>query len=262
VRYVTLILLYFTAFLPVSAQISPPGLDDTRAVVWGAVGFSQQIGAKWQTTMYLGTSRESNPDSYSFFSKPAISVMDLNQTYSFNQHWQLAGCVSFRMQSRYEDDPPYDLNDPALRDEIRYYMRLFYRHKINRVSFAYSFRPEYRTYYNHSHPWDPVPQEFRFRLKAQVSIPLNPSGSNQFIVGNELLSATDHHVHNNERPRWTHYAYTEDRLTTYFRHTFNKPSLIVDLGFMYQMPAGEGLITHFAFDFIFLNPFGKPAPKK
>jgi hypothetical protein len=250
VRYLVLILAFFATFLEVSAQISPPGLDDTRTVAWGAIGFSQRIGTKWQTSFYVGASRESNPDNYSLLAKPAISVIDINQQYRFNEHWQLAGCVSYRRQERYSDDPPYELNNPGMRDEIRYYMRLYYRHKINRVLFTYSFRPEYRTYFNHFHHWDPIPYDYRFRLKAQAALPLNESSSSQFVVGNEILSVA--------RPHFTNYRYTEDRLTTYFRHTFDRPRLITDVGFMYQFLAGEGLITHFAFDLIFVDPFGKP----
>jgi hypothetical protein len=249
VRYVALFFLCFTAFLPSFSQISPPGLDDTRAVGWAAVGFSQQIGRRWQTTVYLGASRESNPDNFSLLRKPAIGVLDINQLYRFNEHWSLAGAVSFRMQNMYFNAPPFDSEDPALRDEVRYYMRVYYRHKVKRISFTYSFRPEYRTYFDRLDRWSPVPYEFRFRLKGQAAVSLNQSGSNQFILGNEILSVAE--------PHFSQYHYTEDRLTTYFRHTFTKPALIVDAGFMYQFLAKEGLITHFAVDFIFLDPFRK-----
>jgi hypothetical protein len=253
VRYSTLFLAFLGPFLNSFAQISPPGLDDTRASAWGAIGFTQRVGAKWQTSFYIGASRESNPDSYSLLTKPAISVVDINQQYRFNERWQLAACVSYRRQDRYDDDPPYLLNNPGLRDEIRYYMRLYYRQKINRVSFTYSFRPEYRTYFNHFHQWDPVPYEYRFRLKAQAAIPLNESSSNQLVVGNEILTVA--------QPRFSSYKYTEDRITTYFRHSFSKPRLMADVGFMYQLLAGEGLITHFAFDLIFIDPFGTRSDK-
>ncbi|MEJ0029213.1 MAG: DUF2490 domain-containing protein [Bacteroidota bacterium] len=225
--------------MPAFSQISPPGLDDTRAVAWGAIGFSQQIGPKWQTTIYLGASRESNPDNYSLLNKPAIAVIDVSGLYRFNDRWSLSGAISFRKQD------VYDVDDMEIRDEIRYYSRLYYRHKIKKISFTYSFRPEFRTYYNSTS----VPYTYRFRLKAQVAIPLNQSGSNQFILGNEILNVA--------QPHFSDYKYSEDRLTSYFRHTFKKPAVIFDAGFMYQFLAGEGLITHLAFDVIFLDPFGK-----
>ena len=239
VRYVALILLCFAAFLPAFSQISPPGLDDTRAVAWAAVGFSQQTGPRWQTTVYLGGSRESTHDDFSLFKRFAIGVMDFSELYRINDHWSVVGAVSFRKQDM------YDLQETTFRQEIRYYARLYYRHKFNKISFAHSFRPEYRTYYNSS----AAPYEYRFRLKSQAAVPLNASGSNQFILGNEVLSVA--------QPHFSKYRYTEDRLTTYFRHTFKKPALVFDAGFMYQFLAGEGLITHFAVDLIFLDPFHK-----
>jgi hypothetical protein len=249
VRYATVVFLYFAAVLPAFAQISPPGMDDTRAVVWGAVGFTQNLGPKWQTMVYLGASRESNPNNYSFLTKPAISVIDFSQLYRFNEHWSLSAAVSYREQNRYSDDPPYGSKDPGIRDEMRYYMRLYYRHKINRIQFTYSFRPEFRTY----HP-SAILYEYRFRLKAQAAIPLNKTASNQLVIGNEILTVAE--------PRFADYHYTEDRATVYFRHTFARPSLIADVGLMGQVLAGEGLITHVAFDFIFVDPFGKHLSKK
>lgn len=241
-RYAIVILLHFAGFLPAVAQISPPGLDDTRAVVWGAVGLTQNLGAKWQSMVYLGASRESNPTNYSFLSKPAISVIDFSQLYRFNDHWSLSGAVSYRKQNRYNDDPPYEAKNPGIRDERRYYMRLYYRHKIGRIALTYSFRPEFRTY----HP-SAILYEYRFRLKAQAAISLNKTASSQFIIGDEILTVAE--------PRFADYHYTENRATTYFRHTFKRPRLIADAGLMYQLIDKE-LITHLAFDLIFIDPFG------
>jgi hypothetical protein len=238
VRYVVLFVLHFTAFLPAFSQISPPGLEETRAVAWTAIGFTQQTGPRWQTTVYLGGSRESKPDNFSLLNRFAIGVLDVSELYRINKHWSVVAAVSFRKQGM------YDQAEPEIRDEIRYYMRLYYRHSIKRISFAYSFRPEYRTYYTNTD----IPYQFRFRLKGQATVSLNSSGSNQFILGNEILSVA--------QPHFSKYEYTEDRLTTYFRHTFKKPTLIVDGGVMYQFLAKEGLITHLAMDFIFVDPFG------
>lgn len=238
-RYVAFTLLYFTAFSPVLAQLSPPGLEDTRAVAWGAIGLTQQTGTKWQTSVYLGGSRESRPTNFSLFKRFAIGVLEFSELYRFDEHWSVAGALSFRAQGMYES------GEADVRDEIRYYMRLYYRHKFRRIAFAYSFRPEYRTYYRDTS----IPYNYRFRLKATATVPLNRSGSNQFILGNEILTVAE--------PHFSQYHYTEDRLITYFRHTFSKPAAMVDAGFMYQFLAGEGLITHFAMDLIFVDPFTK-----
>jgi len=242
----------------VCAQISPPGLDDTNAAFWTAVGISQKISDRWSFAVYAGAARESNPDNYSLVLKPAIFVVNQETQYQFDQHWSLSLCASYRTQNRYEEEAPYDEATPEIRKEARYYSRLYFKEKTGRVGLTFSFRPEFRTYYaEHGHVWRPINEEMRFRLKGQASVPLNKSNTNQFIVANEVLSATDH-LKDNRAHHWTHYAFTEDRLSTYFRHTFSQPAIIMDLGVMHQIKSTGQYIPHLAFDLIFQNLLWKP----
>lgn len=255
-RYLTCSFLLSWSFSALFAQISPPGLDEARDAVWAAVGTTQQWRDHWQTTIYLGGSRQSPSGNFSLFNRFAIGVVNLEQGYRFNEHWQLSGCLTYRTQNIYNDDAPPATGIPT-REEWRYYARLYYRHQVKRVGFNWSFRPEYRTFFSNSKGWDPVPQQLRIRFKVQASIPLNKSGTNQFIVANEWLTVTDHRIHTGENRHWTPYKFSEDRVTTYFRHTFKKPSLVFDAGLMYQLRPNENAIVHLAFDIIFVDPFGK-----
>jgi hypothetical protein len=246
------------------AQISPPGLEDTHVVLWGALAVNQQIARKWSVMAYVGGSRESNPDNLSVLRRQAIVVINQETQYQFNDRWQLSFGTSLRSQNRYREDTPFLSDDPDLRNEIRYYLRLFYRNHIGKTAFTYSFRPEYRQYYDPDwNVWSSTPLELRFRLKAQANIPLNASKSNQFIIANELLSTTDHRNANGEL-YWSTYKMSEDRVTTYLRHTFKRPSLFLDVGYMSQIIVGDKpeYIGHLAFDLILQNPFGKPASLK
>ena len=255
------ILLIFglTTFVSVAfGQISPPGIDGAKVVGWGAIGFNQQLSRKFSITVYAGGSRQSDPDNTRLARKAAIMVFNQETLYSFNSHWQLAFCNSIRIQDIYSDESPYDLEHPGIRNELRYYLRLFYRHSYKRLNFSYNFRPEYRNFYTSN--WDKwsTPMELRFRLKGQVNIPLNQSKSNQIIVANELLTVTDHY----NSGEWSKYHFTEDRFSNYFRHTFSKPSVVVDLGIMHQFwkeKTGSHLhyTAYLAFDILFQNPFGK-----
>lgn len=231
-------------------------------VLWGAVGLNQQLARKWSLLAYVGGSRDSNPNNGSFLHRQAILVVGQETSFQFNHHWQLALGTSLRYQNFYEGNFPYDEDDPGVRTEIRHYLRLFYRYQINKISFTYSFRPEYRMYYDPDwNRWTPTPLELRFRLKGQASIPLNESKSTQLVLANELLSITDHKVLANEN-YWSTFQLSEDRFTSYIRHTFKKPSLIFDVGYMNQIiltTSKPYYIGHVAFDFIFVNPFGKPA---
>jgi hypothetical protein len=243
--------------MPACAQLSPPGLDGAKLVSWGAIGFNQQFSKKLSTTIYGGGSSQSDPDNLSTFKKPAIFVLNQETLYQISEHWQIAYCTSVRSQFVYEDDAPYGKEDPPWRKEIRHYMRLFYRYQEGKASWAYSFRPEYRTFYTPTgDPWA-TPVQVRLRLKIQVNIPLNESRTNLFIVANEWLGATSE----NSQSQWSSFEFTEDRLSTFFRHVFKKPHVFLDLGMMHQLWKDKGkkleYTTYLSFDLLFQNPFGQ-----
>ena len=246
---------------PSKAQLSPPGIDGAKVVGWGALGVQQQLGKKWSLSLYTGGSRQSDPDNTHLLHKAAIVVVNEETQYTFNPHWRLALGTSMRIQKIYADERPYGLDNPGARNELRYYLRLFYRHDVNRVSMSYSIRPEYRTFYTHA--WDKwaTPLELRIRLKGQAAIPLNETKSNQLILANEFLSAVDHYG-TSSAERWSSFHFTEDRFTNYFRHTFEKPSLSVDVGVMHQFWKEKTsnrfhYTAYLSFDLLFINPFEK-----
>lgn len=234
------------------SQISPPGLDDTHAALWMALGVSQKISDHWNVTLYAGGARKSNPDNISPVEKSAIFVINQETLYTFNPHWSVALCTSYRTQNQYEEAEPYDKGDPAVKKEVRYYSRIYFKENVHKLGVALSFRPEYRTYFAERHHWNPIDSELRFRLKAQVSVPLGKSNTNQFILSEEILTATDHTLENHH-PHWTSYAFTEDRFATFFRHVFKQPSIVTDLGVMHQVRADGKYIAHLSFDVIFQN---------
>ena len=257
-------LLLFFFFLQVTlsiAQISPPGIDGSKLVSWGAIAFNQKLSKKWSITVYVGGARQSNPNNAKLFGKPAIAVLNQESLYSFTAHWQLAFCTSFRVQDIYSKDEPYELSHPGRRNELRYYLRMYYKHAYKRFSLAYNFRPEIRTFYTSS--WEPwhTPLQLRFRLKGQVTYSLNESKSNQLIVANEILTVTDR-MESGAPHAWSPYHFTEDRFSNFFRHTFSKPSVIMDLGVMHQFWKGKTdnrlhYTGYLSVDFIFQNLFGK-----
>lgn len=245
------------------AQISPPGVDGAKVVGWGAIGINQQLSKRWSVTLYTGGSRQSDPDNLNPVRKASIFVVNQESLYSVNSSWQLAFCTSVRIQDLYTDEKPYDLEDPGIRNELRYYLRLFHKRQGRKIQWVYSFRPEFRTFYTHDWEQWSTPLEIRLRLKGQGNIPLNKSKSNQLILANEILSAIDHYQHKTEaHDEWSSYHFTEDRFTNYFRHSFSKPSIIVDAGFMHQFLIDKRnndvhYTLYLAVDLLIQNPFGK-----
>lgn len=226
-------------------------------VSWGAIGFNQKISSRISTTIYIGGSEQSDPINFSALKKPAVFVLNQETLFQFNKSWQTAFGASVRLQDLYQKEAPYTSEEPAYRKETRYYLRLFFKREYRKTTFTYSFRPEYRVFFTpDGDPW-PTPLQVRLRLKAQINIPVNTSKSNQIIVANEWLTATS----KNSQSQWSTLEFTEDRLSTFFRHTFHKPSVFLDVGLMHQFWRNEEknfeYTTYLSFDLLFQNPFGK-----
>lgn len=247
---------------PLFAQVTPPGLDGTQATGWVAVAFNQELGKNLTLIAYGGMGRMSDPDSWALLHKPSIKIYNQEFQYKFSNRWQLSLVQSFRVQNLYAKKEPYEAEDPAHRYEIRYYARLYHKHNFGKTVATYSFRPEIRTFYTPS--WEPAsrPLELRFRLKGQLSVPLNANKTNFIIVANEVLTAlTEHRVEapSDRRHTWTPYRFTEDRLALYFRHVFTKADVTLNVGVMEQFRSGDFLkpVSHLAFDVSFQNPFSR-----
>lgn len=243
------------------AQLTPPGLDGAKAVGWVALGVTQTLSAHWTTTIYAGTSTQSSLANYAFWQKPAISVLNQELAYQFAQHWQVVVGGSLRFQDLYEETPPYEPKQPAVRNEIRAYTRLFFRHtQRTKLSWAHSFRPEYRRFFTPTWQEWPNPFQIRLRLKSQLSYPLNATNTTQFIAANEILTTLDR-VRSiaSQSLSWGPYKLSEDRLSMFIRRVLKKPALTVDAGLMHQFwwDATSQKIrytTYLSVDFLFRNP--------
>lgn len=247
---------------PLYAQISPPGLDGTKTVSWGVVGFSQALNKRLTLTVYGGASRMSDPKSWGLLHKQGIAVYNQEFLYKLSPRWQISVANSFRIQNLYADEAPYEAEDPSYRYELRYYGRLYYRQQFNKVSVSYAFRPEARTFYSPDWEASSRPLELRFRLKATASLPINEEKTNVIISGNEFLTAVDEYQSNmpaDHHHSWSNYHFTEDRFSIYFRHIFKKSDIIVDLGLMEQFKSGDFAdpVSYLSFDVLFQNPFSK-----
>ena len=199
-----------------------------------------------------------------FGKKPAISVVNQEVAYQFAKHWQIVLAGSLRFQDLYEEAPPYNPKEPAVRDEIRLYTRLFFRHTQGaKLSWAHSLRPEYRLFLTPNwHTW-PDPFQIRLRLKSQLSYPLNAKNTTQFIAANEVLSTLNRiRDASSQSLSWGLYNLSEDRLSMFVRRVLKKPAVNVDFGLMHQFWWDESsqkirYTTYFSLDFLFRNPFKK-----
>ncbi|MGC4021686.1 MAG: hypothetical protein QM734_06960 [Cyclobacteriaceae bacterium] len=124
------------------------------------------------------------------------------------------------------------------------------------------FRPEWRNFY--SPDWSNFyssPKALRYRAKAQAGLALGDSKKSSIILANEFLFVEVEQRQSNGGLSWTPYSFSEDRISTYYRHSLKKPAIIVDVGLMQQLNFKNSMLVndfvHVAFDVIFINPFGK-----
>lgn len=247
-----LLVLFLVYTINVFGQISPPGLDDTNLAFWSALAMNQKLSDWWNVSVFVGESRQSEPDNLALVKKQAMYVINEETMFNFNKTMSLSACASYRVQNRYEAEKPYGPDDPETKNEQRYYLRFYIRERIGKTKLTFSLRPELRRFSStNNHAWKPIDEEMRFRLKGQVSIPLN-NPSNQFMISNETLSATDHEIIEDTK-HWTPYAFTEDRVGTFYRHIFS--NVITDIGVMQQIKRDGQYNIQLAFDLILTNPF-------
>ncbi len=248
----------------VSAQFTPPGLSGAKLAGWVAVGFSQTVSPRWATSGYAGTSAQSSLDSYVFWKKRAISIVENEWTYTASEHWQVSLAGSLRFQDVYKDLPPYGPNDPAVRSEVRTFGRIMYRYpQGSRLNWTHTLRPEYRQFFTPDWQKWSSPVQFRLRGGSRVSYALNAANSTQLIVANELLF-TLNRVPNAATGSlsWSPFKLSEDRLSMFIRRAIKKPAVNADAGLMHQFwwDANAHRIRYTAYvalGFQFRNPFRK-----
>lgn len=233
-------------------------MDDANVASWSAFAVNQTYLKKWSTVVYLGFESQSDPSSYWPFQKKAIGVLNQETSYKLSDRWVLALCTSWRKQNIYREEEPYYLDDPSVRNEIRWYSRLFYKQKLGKLDFACSFRPEYRSFYTTD--WEPwvSPKQWRFRLKAQVSFPVFEEKKIYGIIANEWLTAIEQEPNMLAELEWQALRFTEDRFTMFLRKQLYEGHVTCHIGLMHQLLHREK-DWHYALylsgDIIINNPF-------
>jgi len=250
------------------AQFTPPGVSRARTSGWVAVGFTQTISPRWAVSGYTGTSGQSTLDTYVFWKKRAISIVENEWTYTASKHWQVSLAGSLRFQNEYEDTPPYSPDEPAVRTELRAFTRIMYRHSEgSRLKWTHTLRPEYRRFFTPDwQPW-PSPVQLRLRVGSRVSYALNANNTTQLILNNELLFSLNRVQDSSPGSlTWSPFKLNEDRLSMFIRRVIKKPAVNVDAGLMHQFWWDNSSCqirysTYFALGLQFRDPIKKQNSK-
>lgn len=240
------------------AQITAPGMDDTRAALWTAVGIRQDVdsSAKIHSFTYIGYGRKSPPDAYNLAEKAALWVFNQEFYYRMAKRWQLSGALSYRIQSEYE------AMAPPFRQEVRIYARSAYLVEKNRFRINFVFRPETRFYFTPDfEKWESESVQLRARLKAQARYNITQKGNRRLTAGVEALATSGL----GSGTKWSAWTYRETRTALHYTHALSKPDLLISLGFHTYFAIvshGINISNILGLDLVFQNPFGKLGKRK
>jgi hypothetical protein len=257
-KRLTSTLLFCLFSSTVFSQISPPGLGKTQTADWFAIGVRQELdtikGKGWQSMSYIGVGRKSNPDNYNPFYKPGILILNQEFYNQFHENWQYSLALSYRRQDEYLDDPPYEHEDPKLKQEFRVYSRLSYIFSASRLKLVSTFRQEFRKFYSPDFKNIDENYQIRSRFRLQLTVDLDTDKQHRLIASSEQLFS----LSKNKSPgSWTDFNYRESRFSFYYSYSPKKSPLIFSLGYMNNLVGQNSPYdAHYAaFDIVLKNPF-------
>ncbi|MFD1553286.1 hypothetical protein DNU06_06380 [Putridiphycobacter roseus] len=250
-------LLFFTLLCqPVCwSQISPPGLGKVNAAEWMAVGLKQKIGTKWHlnAATYFGMGRSSLPDNYNPFKRPVLFVLNQEFSHSFKNKWTYSVAVSARIQERYNSTFPYELANPAVKKERRFYSRFTYAKALNKLKYAFTFRPEMRFFNYALVNVNLESAQLRFRFNAKAYYYLNTLKTHKLISSAEMLFASSKRINED----WGQLGYKECRFCLYYSIYIPKQKMEINFGYMNEIIDLSNVtdVNYLAFDVTIIDPF-------
>lgn len=256
----TLFLIGFTGNI-LRAQISPPGLGDTKTALWTAFGIKRQLDSlgKKQALSYIAIGRKSNPDDYNALSKQAIFVLNHEVYHSFAPHQQYSYAVSYRRQPQYEGSTPYEKENTE--QEFRIYGRYAYTFDLGKKwKLKNTVRQEFRKFF--AADFSKVEEDFqlRTRIKSQLTYTVSPKNNQKLALSAEALFSLSHL--NGPDTQWESFGYREMRITAYYMFDIPHSPFTVDIGYMNNLikdsrSIHRGGVHYVAVDLIWNIPFSR-----
>jgi len=214
------------------AQLSPPGLGDTKAAFWSALGVKQRLDAKDALLVYAGVGRVSGPQGSNLFNDPSIAVVNAELYHTLSPSLKYSYALSYRRQDHYD----YSLTDyadaPTVTQEFRAYGRVSYSLKASFAKYSLTLRQEVREFFDTGFTPDSNELQLRTRLKAGMAIPLDNHGNSLTGTAETLFSVTN-------KNGWDTFGYKESRFCLYYTYAPASAPVVFDVGYMNDL-VGQG----------------------
>lgn len=240
-----------------------------KLTTWCALGIDYKLSAHWTSVTDFGYGRHSDPNNTQLLKRQGLNVITQDFICKINNHWRFALAAGYWRRNAYTEGTPYDARPfpYQFRNELRPYQRLYYDHKVGNLKITHALRADERFYYDQDlrGPWT-TPFEFRARYMVNVKIPLGQNGKHWLIPNDEVLSAIDQYASTTAQQKgkkWSPYQITENRLSLYYRRSFQEQRIDIDIGLMHQYWRERPGLTNFnvsyniMLDVIIRDPFRK-----
>lgn len=235
------------------AQLSPPGMGETKIAYWSAIGVSQKVSENNSTTAYVGWGMISGTDSDSPLEKPSIFVVNEEFYHKFGKNWKGSLALSYRRQHEYDESEDLPETD-VMQQEFRAYGRIQYALDLGGVKWATTFRQEARRFCadDFSNVEDGL--QLRTRFKTQFFVPMDAAEHHSIMGSAEALFSAARDSHEG----WDGMGYKESRFCLYYSLSPESLPLTFDIGYMNDL-IGHGSHTtdasYVAMDIIVKDPF-------
>jgi len=248
-----IIYLYFIVSLKAFAQLSPPGLGETKTAFWSAIGVKQKLDEKNSSTTYVGMGRISGTEGNDLFNHPSIIVLNQEFYHAVNSKWKYSYALSYRRQHDYDEGFKEKISED-INQEFRVYGRLAYTINLGRSKWTTTLRQEVRKFYTDNFSHVPEDLQLRTRLKTQLLMPLDIDAENSIMGSAEVLFAMAH----DKEIGWGGPAYKETRFCLYYCYSPDELPVTFDVGYMNDLVGyGNHMYDagYLAVDIIIKNPF-------
>jgi hypothetical protein len=249
-----LITLYLSfIFSTAVAQLSPPGMGETRTAFWSALGIKQSLDEKNTSTTYVGLGRISGAKSNNSVAMPSIFVVNQEFYHKLGTQWNCSMALSYRRQHEYDES--FDAPEAeAINQEFRLYGRLQHIKNFGNLKWATTLRQEVRKFYTEDFAQVPDGLQLRTRLKTQFLVPLDADAQSSLMGSAEALFA----MADDSNKGWGSPAYKESRFCLYYCYSPASLPITFDIGYMNDL-IGYGQnttdVSYLAMDIIVANPF-------
>ena len=235
------------------AQLSPPGLGETKTAFWSAIGVKQKLDEKNSSITYLGMGRISGTEGNDLLEHPSILVLNQEFYHTINSKWKYSYALSYRRQHDYDEGFKEKVSED-INQEFRIYGRLAYTVNLGRSKWSTTLRQEVRKFYTGNFSQVPEDLQLRTRLKTQLLMPLDNDAENSIMGSAEVLFALAH----DKKGGWSGPAYKETRFCLYYCYSPDELPVTFDLGYMNDLVGYGNHIYdagYLAVDIIIKNPF-------